>query len=341
MGFRKVSDQEDITSQYTNDFEEAVPLTATSPKSGNEKQHGNVIDDVPAHLEPYLQTKPTFGLNDEQVQERMTRFGRNELTEKKRNKLLHFLSFCKLSPLFFMTFLVINITVLVTGAISYLMILALILTAVTADWLDFGIIAGMLLINAIIGYVEEARAESSIDSLKSSLALHCKCWRNGQLIEVNSSDLVVGDIIVLRLGDIVPADARLLGIGATGEAIETDIQIDQSSLTGESLPSKKKPGNIVFSSCIVKQGQQQAIVVRIGPDTFIGKTASLISVTTGSGRFQKVINYIGNFLIILSVVLVLIIFINELVRERMATGFVTKEQVLAALNEMVVLTIAA
>lgn len=231
--------------------------------------------------------------------------------------------------------------ILVTGAISYLMILSLILTAVTSDWLDFGIIAGMLVINAVIGYVEEARAESSIASLKNSLALHCKCWRNGRLIEVNSADIVVGDIIVLRLGDIVPADARLLGIGASGEAIETDIQIDQSSLTGESLPSKKKPGSIVFSSCVVKQGQQQAIVVRTGPDTFIGKTASLISVTTGSGRFQKVINYIGNFLIIISVLLVLIIFIHELVEEKMATGAVTQGQVLSALNQMVVLTIAA
>lgn len=221
------------------------------------------------------------------------------------------------------------------------MILSLVLTAVTGDWLDFGIIAAMLIINALIGYIEEARAESSIESLKNSLALHCKCWRNGQLIEVKSSDIVVGDIIVLRLGDIVPADARLLGIGATGEAIETDIQIDQSSLTGESLPCKKKPGSVVFSSCVVKQGQQQAVVVRTGPDTFIGKTASLISVTTGSGRFQKVINYIGNFLIIISVLLVLIIFIHELVQEKITTGGVTKEQVLLALNEMVVLTIAA
>jgi H+-transporting ATPase len=221
------------------------------------------------------------------------------------------------------------------------MILSLILTAITADWLDFSIILAMLLINAVIGYVEEARAESSIASLKNSLALHSKCWRNGRLIEINSSDIVVGDIIVLRLGDIVPADARLLGIGASGEAIETDIQIDQSALTGESLPSKKKPGNIVFSSCVVKQGQQQAVVVRTGPDTFIGKTASLISVTTGSGRFQKVINYIGNFLIIISVVLVLIIFTHELVEQRISNGTVTEEQVLLALKEMVVLTIAA
>ncbi|KAI8050000.1 plasma-membrane proton-efflux P-type ATPase [Thamnidium elegans] len=320
MGFRQVADQEDITNQYTNDLEEAVPLTAT-PKLSDKTQHA-VVDDVPAHLEQYLQTQPTFGLTEDQVYERMSKFGRNELVEKKRNKLLHFLSFF-------------------TGAISYLMILSLVFTAITGDWLDFGIIAAMLVINAVIGYVEESRAETSIDSLKSSLALHCRCWRNGQLKEVNSGDIVVGDIIVLRLGDIVPADARLLGIGATGEAIETDMQIDQSSLTGESLPSKKKPGSIVFSSCVVKQGQQQAIVVRTGPDTFIGKTASLISVTTGSGRFQKVINYIGNFLIILSVVLVLIIFIHELVTERIANGFITKEQVLITLNEMVILTIAA
>lgn len=231
--------------------------------------------------------------------------------------------------------------ILVTGAISYLMILSLILTAVTGDWIDFGIIAGMLIVNALIGYIEEARAESSIESLKNSLALKSKCWRNGKLSEVDSADIVVGDIIVLRIGDIVPADARLLGIGASGEAIETDIMIDQSSLTGESLPCKKKPGSIVYSSCVVKQGQQQAVVVRTGPDTFIGKTASLISVTTGSGRFQKVINYIGNFLIIISVLLVLIIFIHELVEEKVQTGDVTRGQVLSALNQMVVLTIAA
>ncbi|KAI8372494.1 plasma-membrane proton-efflux P-type ATPase [Blakeslea trispora] len=324
MSYRKLAENDDIASQYVHSREEAVPLTnANNNHTLNEKQsQQNIMDDVPADLEPYLQTKPTQGLTDTEVQERMQRFGRNELIEKKRNKLLHFLSFF-------------------TGAISYLMILSLILTAITFDWLDFGIILGMLIINAVIGYIEEARAETSIASLKNSLALHSKCWRNGKLVEVNSADLVVGDIIVLRLGDIVPADARLLGIGASGEAIETDIQIDQSALTGESLPSKKKPGNLVFSSCVVKQGQQQAIVVRTGPDTFIGKTASLISVTTGSGRFQKVINYIGNFLIILSVILVLVIFAHELIEERIQTGTVTEAQVLSALKEMVVLTIAA
>jgi magnesium-transporting ATPase (P-type) len=97
MGFRKLAEQEDITNQYTNDMEEAVPLTKSPKSPTDEKQQQNTIDDVPAHLEPYLQTKPTFGLTDEQVQERMQRFGRNELEEKKRNKLLHFLSFCELT----------------------------------------------------------------------------------------------------------------------------------------------------------------------------------------------------------------------------------------------------
>lgn len=221
------------------------------------------------------------------------------------------------------------------------MILSLILTAITSDWLDFGIILAMLIINAVIGYVEEARAETSIESLKHSLALKCKCWRGGKLIDIHSADIVVGDIIVLRIGDIVPADARLLGIGASGEGIEADLQVDQSSLTGESLPAKKKPGSVVYSSCIVKQGQQQAVVVRTGHDTFIGKTASLISVTTGSGRFQKVINYIGNFLIFISVFLVLIIFIYEIVNVRIAYGTVTEAQVFATLNQMIILIIAA
>lgn len=92
MGYRKVSEPEDI-GLYRTYREEAVPLTNSTP-SAAEKEH-TLTDKVPVHLEPYLQTKPTFGLTDEQVLERRSRFGRNELMEKKRNKLLHFLSFCK------------------------------------------------------------------------------------------------------------------------------------------------------------------------------------------------------------------------------------------------------
>ncbi|CAO3600098.1 unnamed protein product [Absidia cylindrospora] len=199
----------------------------------------------------------------------------------------------------------------------------------------------MLIVNALIGYVEESRAESAVASLQQSLALKTTSWREGKLVEVDAAELVVGDIIVLRLGDIIPADARLLGIGVDGSVAEGDLQVDQSALTGESFLVKKRKNDLVYSSCIVKQGQQQAVVVRTGPHSFIGRAASLISVTTDAGHFQKVINYIGNFLIIATVLLVSIIFVFDLVEQKIRTGSVSGDHVLAALNEMVVLTIAA
>lgn len=103
MSYRKLAENDDIASQYVHSREEAVPLTnANNNHTLNEKQpQQNIMDDVPADLEPYLQTKPTQGLTDTEVQERMQRFGRNELIEKKRNKLLHFLSFCEFDFCYF------------------------------------------------------------------------------------------------------------------------------------------------------------------------------------------------------------------------------------------------
>ncbi|KAI8328765.1 plasma-membrane proton-efflux P-type ATPase [Chlamydoabsidia padenii] len=308
-------------------MEESVPLTTTNTgtiqkSQDSEKPSKGWVDEIPTHMESYLTTQPTYGLTYEEVANRLSQFGRNELPEKKRNKLLHFLSFF-------------------TGAIAYLMLLSIILTAITKDWVDFGIILGMLIVNALIGYVEESRAESAVASLQQSLALKSKCWRQGQLIDVEAAELVVGDIIILRLGDIIPADARLLGFGVNGELAECDLQVDQSALTGESFLVKKKKNDIVYSSCVVKQGQQQAVVVRTGPHSFIGRAASLITVTTDGGHFQKVINYIGNFLIIATVLLVVIMFVFDLVEHKIKEGIVSGDHVLAALNEMVVLTIAA
>ena len=230
---------------------------------------------------------------------------------------------------------------LVTGPISYLMEVSVILTAVTQDWVDFGIILGLLIANAVIGYIEEARADSAVAALKSSLAMTSRCYRSGRLVEIKSSELVVGDILALRLGDIVPADAKLLGLDSTGAQAQTDLQVDQSALTGESLPVKKRQGDLVYSSCVVKQGQQLAIVVRTGPDTFIGRAANLINVTTTPGHFQRVINYIGNFLIIITLVLVIVLFIYDIVELRILNGGVTGQDVLNTLKEIVVITIAA
>ncbi|KAK3830294.1 MAG: H(+)-ATPase [Linnemannia gamsii] len=283
-----------------------------------ETEHHEHKEEISPELEELLLTDPMHGLDDAEVERRRADFGPNELKEVKKNPILKFLGYF-------------------TGAIAYLIEVACIISAVVEDWLDFGIILALLLVNACIGFIEEAKAESALDALRQTLALKTRCWRNGHLVELDTSALVPGDVIVLRLGDIIPADGRLLGIGATGETTEGDLLIDQSALTGESLPVNKKKGDVVYSSSIVKQGQQMAVVTKTGINTFIGRAANLISITTEEGHFQKIINRIGNFLILITVVLVGIILIYQLVHfhGRPEGKFLT------VLGKVLVLTVAA
>ncbi|KAG0077336.1 H(+)-ATPase [Linnemannia elongata] len=283
-----------------------------------EQVHHEHVEEISPELELLLKTDPLKGLSDDEVHRRRETFGKNELVEKKRHPLLKFLGYF-------------------TGAIAYLIEIAVICSAIVGDWADFGIILALLFINATIGFVEEAKAESALDALKQTLALKTRCWRNGHLVELDTSELVPGDVIVLRLGDIIPADGRLLGIGATGEATEGDLQVDQSALTGESLPLSKNKGATVYSSSIVKQGQQMAVVTKTGGDTFIGRAAGLMAVAPEEGHFQKIINRIGNFLILITVVLVVIIMVYLLVVDRGTPDGEFKK----VLERVLVLTIAA
>ncbi|KAJ1564598.1 plasma membrane H+-ATPase, partial [Cladochytrium tenue] len=139
-----------------------------------EAVHVEVADEVDAELELLLQTDPQSGLTDSEAGERLERFGRNEMPERRTSPILKFLSY----------FL---------GAISYLLEAACVLSAVFADWVDFGILLFVLISNACIGYFEEARAESALDALKNTLALKSRVWRNGKLVEVDSVLLVPGD----------------------------------------------------------------------------------------------------------------------------------------------------
>ncbi|KAG0302810.1 hypothetical protein BGZ98_007208 [Dissophora globulifera] len=287
-----------------------------------EAEHHEHEDEISPELEALLKTDPKVGLTASEVAERLAQFGPNELAEVKRNPLLKFLGYF-------------------TGAIAYLIEVACIISAVVKDWLDFGIILALLLVNACIGFIEESKAESALDALRQTLALKTRCWRDGHLVELDVSALVPGDVIVLRLGDIVPADGRLLGIGATGEATEGDLLIDQSALTGEAFPVAKNKGKTVYSSSIVKQGQQMAVVTKTGGNTFIGRAANLISITTEEGHFQKIINRIGNFLILITVVLVLIIMVYQLVHFHGDPTGQNRGNFLNILRKVLVLTVAA
>ncbi|CAG8531837.1 1197_t:CDS:2 [Diversispora eburnea] len=304
-------EQEEILEEVreTTSSSEAFNEKTGKPTELIEQVHVQAAEDIPPELEALLHTDPQTGLSTEEAQKRLEQFGRNELAEVKTNPIIKFLSYF-------------------TGAIAYLIEIACICAAV----LDFSIILALLFVNAFIGFFEEARAESALDALKQTLALKSHVWRDGSFVEVDVAELVPGDIISLRLGDIVPADARLLGISVTGGETEGTLSIDQSALTGESLPVEKKKNDIVYSSSIVKQGQMLAVVTKTGGNTFIGRAANLISITVEQGHFQKVVGAIGNFLILITVILVSIIFIYQMIRYK---------DFLDVLSRVLVLTIAA
>ncbi|CAN8304910.1 unnamed protein product [Cochlearia groenlandica] len=224
----------------------------------------------------YLRTSPR-GLLSEDAEERLNIFGANKLKEKKENKFLKFLGFMW-NPLSWVMEAAALIAIALANSESF-----------GPDWEDFVGIVCLLLINATISFLEENNAGNAAASLMARLAPKTRVLRDGQWQEKDAYILVPGDIISIKLGDIVPADARLL---------EGDpLKIDQALLTGESLPVTKKKGDQVFSGSTCKQGEIEAVVIATGASTFFGKTARLVDSTEGTGHFQQVLTSIGNFCI--------------------------------------------
>jgi len=227
------------------------------------------------------------GLTSQQAGEQRTQFGFNELTETSVNPLLKFAAYF-------------------WGPIPWMIEVAAVLSAMVHRWEDFAIIITLLLVNGCVGFWEEFQAGNAIDALKAKLALNARVKRDGQWTSIPARELVPDDVVLMRLGDIVPADVELLA----GESL----QIDQSALTGESLPVSKATGETVYSGSIIKQGEIEAVVTGTGANTFFGKTAKLVESTTTHSHFQQAILKVGNFLIVLAAVLVTIIFMAALFR---------------------------
>ena len=257
---------------------------------------------------PELQKKlntSSEGLSQEEAQKRLSQYGVNEIEKKKTRQFLKFLTYF-------------------WGPIPWMIEAAMILSAIDRHWPDFAIIFILLLANAVVGFWEEHEAGNAIAALKAKLAVKARVKRDGKWITPAARELVPGDIIRLRLGDIVPADARLLD----GDSVE----VDQSALTGESLPATCKPGEAVFSGSIIRQGEISALVYATGKNTYFGKTAQLVEESHTVSHFQKAVLNIGNYLIILAVVLVAVII---------AVAMYRGDPMLTTLQFALVLTIAA
>ncbi len=230
---------------------------------------------------------PLTGLTSEQARQLLQQYGENALREERVNPLVKFLGYF-------------------WGPIPWMIEIAAVLSGVTRRWEDFGIIVAMLLLNAGVGFFEEHKADNAIEALKQRLAFSARVLRDGQWQDIAARLLVPGDVVLLKLGNIVPADVKL----HDGEFLS----VDQSALTGESLPVDKKPGDVAYSGSIVRQGDMRAVVTATGGNTYFGRTAKLVETAEERSHFQQAVLHIGNFLILTTLALVALIFMVALFR---------------------------
>ncbi|HEX3014044.1 MAG TPA: plasma-membrane proton-efflux P-type ATPase, partial [Methanobacterium sp.] len=225
------------------------------------------------------------GISSSEAQKRLQEYGSNEISEKKVNPLVKFIKYF-------------------WGPMPWLIEVAIILSAAIQHWADLGIISALLILNAVVGFWQEYKASNAIELLKEKLALKARVLRDGKWLEISAKELVPGDIVHMGSGDIVPADAKIMdGISA-----------DESSLTGESLPVDKNASDIAYSGSVVNQGETNALVTSTGMNTYFGKTAQLVEKAQTRSFLQKTVVKIGDYLIILAVIMVATIFIVALFR---------------------------
>nr|WP_245323758.1 plasma-membrane proton-efflux P-type ATPase [Methanomicrobium sp. W14] len=227
------------------------------------------------------------GLDSDEAKERISKYGYNEIAEKKESAFLKFVSYFR-------------------GPIPYMIEIAAILSAILSHWEDFFVIIALLLMNAFVGFREEYQAGNVIEALKSRLSVKAKVKRDGKWTVVFSREIVPGDMIRIRIGDIVPADSYLLG--------DSPVEVDQSSLTGESLPVEKKKGDLVYSGSVIKSGETDAVVFKTGAATYYGKTAELVEGAGAKSHLKAAVIKIANFLIVVAFVLAALILVTAVFR---------------------------
>jgi H+-transporting ATPase len=245
------------------------------------------------------------GLSSAEAKKRIQKYGYNEIQERKVNPLKKFLRYFW-SP------------------IPWMIEAAAIISAVISHWEDFWIIITLLLLNAMVAFWQEHKADNAISLLKQRLAAKAHVLRDGKWTGLAAREIVPGDVVRIRLGDIVPADVRLFD----GDYL----LIDQSALTGESLPVEKHLAEDAYSGSIVQKGEMTALVLTTGTETYFGKTAKLVEEAKTKSHFQKAVIKIGDYLIAFAIALIVLIYLVAMFRH---------ESLLQTLQFALVLLIAA
>jgi len=231
--------------------------------------------------------KASAGLTEAEAARRLAEYGENALAEQRVGTLE------RLAGFFW-------------GPIPWMIEAAALLSGLVRHWADLAIIVIMLLVNAGVGFWQEYKADNAIALLKQRLALKARVRRDGGWKDIAAKLLVPGDVVQIKLGNIIPADVKLLS-GAY-------LSVDQSALTGESLPVDKKAGDEAYSGSIAEMGEMTALVTATGMNTYFGRTARLVEQAKTVSHFQRAVLRIGNFLILITIGLVALIGVVALYR---------------------------
>lgn len=248
-------------------------------------------------VEKLLNVDEKKGLDADEVEKRLEKYGRNEIVSKNKKPIWKMI----LEQFTDFMIIVLIIAAIVSGVVNH-------------EFTDSIIILIIVILNAIIGVVQEVKAQKSLDSLKELSAPHCKAIRNGEIVNIDSKELVPGDVVVLETGDNIPADLRII------EAI--NLKIQEAALTGESVPVEKhadvlkdeKVGlgdrvNCAFSSSLVTYGRGKGIVVSTGMDTEVGKIAKMLDdVDDSETPLKRRLEALGKTLGIAALVICALIF---------------------------------
>jgi len=227
-------------------------------------------------MTPNVQT----GLSSAEVEERLKRFGFNEVLEKKPSALFAF------AKKFW------NLT-------SWMLEIIIVLSLFLQRYADVYIVAGLLVFNAVLGFMEEQRASNAVEALKEKLLVNARALRGGNWKLVPARELVPGDVIRVRSGDFVPADAKVQG----------KVSVDQSALTGESRTIEKMPDDLLYSGSIIRGGESNAVVVSTGVKTYFGKTVELVQLARPKLHIETVVSNVVRWLLIMVVALIAVAFV--------------------------------
>lgn len=275
--------------------------------------HSKSVDELYSELNTSKE-----GLTSEEAKTRLLRDGKNELDEGKKKTI---------AQRFFSQFKDVMIIVLIVAAVlsSVLAIIQGRSTGEYTDLIDAGIILFIVLLNAVIGTIQEIKADNSLEALRNMNKPLSKVYRDGKLEKVNSEDLVKGDVVVLEAGDYVPADLRLID--------SASLKIEESALTGESVPVEKDCNqvipensplgdrvNMAYSTGVVSYGRGEGVVVGTGMDTEVGKIAGMLTGEEQTTPLQKQLAKTAKIISVIVLIVAGIIFAVSLIR-----GLITKE----------------